>query len=106
MSSLVSRNVVVRAHRTSLRLERAVWDALEEIATREGVSIGKICERAAATCREHTLTASVRVFVLSYFREAATAEGHAAAGHGSLEPAAPDRPGDGPAQAGRTGTKR
>ncbi len=106
MSSLVSRNVVVRGHRTSLRLERAVWDALDEIATREGVGIGKICERAATTCREHTLTASVRVYVLSYFREAATPEGHAAAGHGTVEPGAPDRPGDGAAHAGRAGVKR
>jgi hypothetical protein len=34
--------------------------------------------------RESSLTAAVRVFILAYFMAAATEEGHASAGHGSL----------------------
>ena len=31
-------------------------------------------------------TSAVRVFVMSYFRDAATEPGHSAAGHGTLSP--------------------
>ena len=40
MSALVSRNVRVDGHRTSVRLEPDMWEALRDICSREGVSIG------------------------------------------------------------------
>lgn len=84
MSTLVSRNVTLDGHRTSLRLERPIWEAIEEICMREGLNLHQLCVRIDCEREERTLTAGVRVFVLQYFRNAATDEGHAAAGHGAL----------------------
>lgn len=41
-SSLISRNITVRGHRTSIRLEPEMWDALKDIAHREGTTIHNI----------------------------------------------------------------
>lgn len=83
-STLVNRNVAIGGHRTSMRLEPAMWEALEEIAAREGLTLSQLCERVDARRRESTLTAAMRVFTMSYFRIAATEQGHADAGHGAL----------------------
>jgi predicted DNA-binding ribbon-helix-helix protein len=74
MGSLITRNVVLNGRRTSLRLEGAIWDALEEIAEREGCSVNALCAHVDTNRDERTLTASIRVYVLRYFREAATAD--------------------------------
>ena len=81
-STLVNRNVTIRGRRTSLRLEPAMWDALHEVAQREGTSVHEICSRVEFNRQESTLTAAIRVFILAYFREAATEQGHSLAGHG------------------------
>ncbi len=81
-STLVSRNIVVEGRRTSVRLEQEMWDAIREIAVREGVSIHDICSMVDAERRESSLTAGLRVFIMSYFRTAATESGHVQAGHG------------------------
>jgi predicted DNA-binding ribbon-helix-helix protein len=88
-STLVSRNVVVGAKRTSLRLEPAMWKSLEEIARREAVSLHRLCTEIDARRRESSLTAAIRVFILSYFRAAATEQGHRTAGHGVVGWSAP-----------------
>lgn len=83
-STLVSRNVTVGGRRTSLRLEPDMWDALKEIAERELMHVSDLCSLIdARRGPETSLTAAVRVFLLAYFRQAATERGHAAAGHGS-----------------------
>ena len=83
-STLVSRNVTVGRRRTSLRLEQTMWDAVAEICWREALSIGRLCQLVDETRKESTLTAALRVFVLNYFKAAATEEGHASAGHGTF----------------------
>lgn len=82
-STLVSRNVVVSGRRTSIRLEPEMWDGLKEICQRERSSIHQVCTSASLQKKENTsLTAAIRVFVMRYFRDASTEEGHAKAGHG------------------------
>jgi predicted DNA-binding ribbon-helix-helix protein len=66
-----------------MRLEPELWNALEEIAHREGQSIGEIVKRIEARGHPGGRTSAVRVHVLTYFRQAATEQGHQAAGHGS-----------------------
>ncbi len=83
-STLVQRNIAVGSHRTTVRLEPAMWDALGEICQREDVSLNELCSRIADRRSASSLTATVRVFVMSYFRAAATEEGHARTGHGLL----------------------
>ena len=84
-SSLVSRNVSINGHRTSIRLEPEMWQALRDIATRERCTIHAICTLVAMRKRAtSSLTAAIRVFVMLYYRAASTEEGHRRAGHGSL----------------------
>ena len=83
-SRLQSRNVTVDGHRTSLRLEQDVWDALEEICSREGLNAHELCTHIELRRTGSSRTAAVRAFVLSYFREAASDTGHVRAGHGVM----------------------
>lgn len=74
-----------------------MWEALEDITTRESLSINELCtmikERLDVQARlrgdvagEVTLTSAVRVFIAAYFRRASTEDGHARAGHGMNDP--------------------
>jgi len=81
-STLINRNIKVANHRTSMRLERSMWNALEEIAVREDKSIHDLATLVDARRNESSLTAAMRVFILSYFRAASTDVGHIRAGHG------------------------
>jgi predicted DNA-binding ribbon-helix-helix protein len=82
-SSLISRNVTIKNHRTSVRLEPDMWVGLREICRRERSSMHDICSTIAANKAPNTsLTAAIRVFIMSYFRAAATEDGHNNAGHG------------------------
>ena len=82
-STLISRNIVISGHRTSVRLEPEMWDGLREICRRERSNLHQICTSVALhKYHESSLTASIRVFVMRYYRTAATEEGHNKAGHG------------------------
>ena len=80
----MQRNIAIGSHRTTVRLEPAMWDALDEICEREGLSLNEFCSRIAGRRSSSSVTAAVRVFVMSYFRAAATEDGHARIGHGLL----------------------
>lgn len=81
---LRSQNLIVSGRRTSIRLEPQMWEALEEIGRREGRTIGEIATLVNRQRHQSSLTAAMRVFIVSYFRAAATDDGHATAGHGRL----------------------
>src|ERR1700744_4128394 len=82
-STLVSRNVTIARHRTSVRLEPEMWSGLSEICRRERSVLHEICTAIAMRKPENSsLTAAIRVFVMAYFRAAATEDGHTKAGHG------------------------
>jgi predicted DNA-binding ribbon-helix-helix protein len=83
-STLINRNVSLGGRRTSFRLEQGMWDALDEICHREALGLGALFERIDQRRRESSLTAAIRVYILSYYRAAATEVGHASAGHGRL----------------------
>jgi predicted DNA-binding ribbon-helix-helix protein len=79
----LTRNLMIGGRRTSVRLEAEMWAALFDIAARESQSIGRICSLVDEKRRPETsLTAAIRVFVLAYYRAAATEAGHRRAGHG------------------------
>lgn len=104
-NDLVIRNVTVLGKRTSMRMEPQIWDALLEVTRRENMTVHHLCSLVAErTHRPASLTAAIRVFLLAYFRAAATEDGHMRASHGSrdlmaqLSSVFPDRDGkpDGP----------
>jgi predicted DNA-binding ribbon-helix-helix protein len=82
MSRLINRNVVAGTGRTSMRLEPELWDALLEICQREEKDLHSVIKEVDATRHAGGRTSAVRVFLLQYFRVAATEAGHSAAGHG------------------------
>jgi predicted DNA-binding ribbon-helix-helix protein len=81
-STLVNRNIVAERGRTSMRLEPELWDALAEICRRERVSPSELCRRIERAGIPGGRTSAMRVYILRYFRAAATEAGHELAGHG------------------------
>lgn len=66
---LISHNVWVDGHRTSVRLEAVMWQALHEIADREEMSIHQVI--TVVSHRQHqnaSLTATIRAFLVAYYR--------------------------------------
>jgi predicted DNA-binding ribbon-helix-helix protein len=84
-SRLVNRNVTSTHGRTSMRLEPELWSALEEICHREMMTLADLVKSIERRGHPGGRTSAVRVFVLTYFRNAASEEGHRQAGHGHLE---------------------
>lgn len=86
VSALISRNIAVLGKRTSIRLESQMWVALKEIAERERCSIHDLCSLIASRRKSDlSLTASIRIFLMLYFKAASTEDGHKKAGHGGLD---------------------
>jgi predicted DNA-binding ribbon-helix-helix protein len=83
-TTLINRNVTVAGHRTSIRLEPRMWDALRQICHREQATINEIVTAIDRKREESSLTAAIRVYLLCYFQAAATDEGHNHAGHGGV----------------------
>jgi predicted DNA-binding ribbon-helix-helix protein len=100
-STLVNRNIVAERGRTSMRLEPELWDALSEICRREHVSPSELCRRIERAGIPGGRTSAIRVYILRYFRAAATEAGHEAAGHGTRS--APAGNGYGESDAGTMG---
>lgn len=85
-TTLVLKNVTVNNKRTSIRLEPEMWSELKNIAQREQCTIHDICSLINLRKSKHSsLTAAIRVFLMLYFRAAATESGHEKAGHGSFD---------------------
>jgi len=84
-SSLISGNVTVAGRRTSVRLEPPMWAALREVCARERKSLHALVTDIHRDRRASSLTAAIRVFLLGYFRSAASEDGHRRAGHGTAD---------------------
>lgn len=83
-TSLKSHNVVVNGHRTSMRLEPEMWEALRDISLRENLSINQLCSLVNKVRERSSLTSAVRVFALAYFRSVAANLDEPAPGHHSM----------------------
>lgn len=65
---LLCKNVIVNNRRTSMRLDRETWFALSDICRRENISLYKLCSLIDSSRGTVGLSASTRLFVLTYFR--------------------------------------
>lgn len=83
-SNLERRNVTIADRRTSLCLESEVWEALADICRRESLTIHQLCSLIDERRQGASRTSAVRAFTVTYFRAAATDDGHDRAGHGRL----------------------
>lgn len=72
-SSLAIRNVVVGGHRTSVRLEPLMWEALREITRRRDVTLNGLITEIDQTRDASSLTAAIRVYIVEFYRNAVAA---------------------------------
>jgi predicted DNA-binding ribbon-helix-helix protein len=74
--ALQSHNVRIAGRRTSVRLEPQMWAALNEIADMEKCSVHDLCT-AVYELKETrvSFTASLRVFLMEYYRAALKSDG-------------------------------
>lgn len=79
-NQLLSRNVTIDGHRTSLRLEKVSWDALDDICRSEGLTIHELCSMVEPLRNGSSRTSAVRAFIVSYYRTAARESGALHAG--------------------------
>jgi predicted DNA-binding ribbon-helix-helix protein len=70
-SSLVIHNVVVGNHRTSVRLEPVMWEALHDIARRRRVTMHDLVTDIDRNRTASSLTAAIRVYIVDFYRTAA-----------------------------------
>jgi len=85
-SSLVTKNITVMGKRTSVRLEPEMWASLKDISKREHCTVNDLCTLINIKKNDNTsLTTAIRIFLMLYFRAAATEEGHGSAGHGNFK---------------------
>jgi predicted DNA-binding ribbon-helix-helix protein len=86
MSRLINRNIRSLSGRTSMRLEPEFWEAAAEICHRQDMTLSDLMKSIeTAGMGEASRTSAMRTFILEYYRHAATAGGHAAAGHGERD---------------------
>jgi predicted DNA-binding ribbon-helix-helix protein len=78
-SSLVIHNVVVGGHRTSVRLEPVMWDALHDIAHRLRATTHDLVTEIDRERTASSLTAAIRVYIVDFYRAAAMPAGQAQA---------------------------
>ena len=81
---LISRNVTINGRRTSLRLENEIWEAVGEICGHENLTVHELCTLIDGRRGRSSRTSAIRAFIVAYFRNASTDEGHFKAGHGKL----------------------
>ena len=70
-SSLVIHNIVVAGHRTSVRLEPVMWEALKDICRGQGKTIHDVVTEIDRTRTASSLTAAIRVYIVDFYRNAA-----------------------------------
>ncbi len=73
-TSLVIHNVVVGRHRTSVRLEPVMWEALQDIARRQHVTLHDLVTEIDRGRTASSLTAAIRVYIVNFYRAAALSE--------------------------------
>src|SRR5436190_10161595 len=68
--SAPSRNIWIGSHRTSVRLEPAMWDGLNDIAVERGKTVHDVILEIHRARIGTSLTAAIRVFIVEHYREA------------------------------------
>jgi predicted DNA-binding ribbon-helix-helix protein len=81
----VKRSFTIGGHRTSISLEAPFWDALKDIAQREGLAAAVIVQRIDRERANEGLSSAVRLWIFDYFRRRIPADNaaHVHAGDGT-----------------------
>lgn len=73
---LISRNVTINGRRTSLRLERVIWDAIGDICEKEGLTIHELITLIDHRRNKISRTSAVRMVIVTYLHDLATEKGY------------------------------
>ena len=80
---LVKGDITLSGVRTGIRLEPEVWKMLKEVCRLEGrTKPGLMGLITAQKKPNQSMASAIRMFILNYYQEAATEEGHKNAKHG------------------------
>jgi len=72
---LISKNVTINDRRTSMRLEWAIWDAIDNICDKEGLTIHELITLIDQRRDKISRTSAVRTFIVTYLHTLATEKG-------------------------------
>ncbi len=64
-TSIAKHSLTIAGHRTSISLERAFWDALQDIARARSLSLAALIGEIDACRGSANLSSAIRVFVLA-----------------------------------------
>jgi predicted DNA-binding ribbon-helix-helix protein len=80
--SIAVRNVMIAGHRTSVRLEPSIWEALKEIAQEKGAPLHELVTEVDRTrMAGSSLTSALRVYCVDFYRsKAASADAPSTSG--------------------------
>jgi predicted DNA-binding ribbon-helix-helix protein len=67
-SPVVKRSIVIAAHKTSVSLEDAFWNALKEIAITQGMTLSNLVTSIDVDRGQGNLSSCLRLFVLDFYR--------------------------------------
>jgi len=62
------RSVAIGNHRTSVRLESAMWDALHEIAAALGMTVHDLIAEIDRNHTQASLSSAIRVYIVEHYR--------------------------------------
>ncbi|MDE0306489.1 MAG: ribbon-helix-helix domain-containing protein [Albidovulum sp.] len=80
LPGLIKKSLTLRGHRTSVALEQEFWTAFEDIARRENYSVRDLVTAVDETRDDGvSLASSIRVYVLTQYRNADPRHGHSGA---------------------------
>jgi len=65
---VTKHNIIVAGHRTTVRLEPVMWEALRDIANRQGRSVSRLATEIDRDRTTLSLTAALRVYVVDYYQ--------------------------------------
>jgi predicted DNA-binding ribbon-helix-helix protein len=68
-SRVVKRSVIIAAHKTSVSLEDAFWQALKDIARAQGTTLSNLVTSIDVQRQHGNLSSCLRSFVLEFYRE-------------------------------------
>ena len=65
-SSVAKRSVAINRHKTSVSLEEAFWNDLQQIARAQGATVSELVAKIDQTRERGTLSSAIRVFILEH----------------------------------------
>lgn len=70
-SAILKRSIVVRGHKTSVSLEDEFWHALKDIASQRRMTTTELITEVDTNRQSGNLSSTLRLLVLSHYREQA-----------------------------------